>query len=388
MGDSTNPDTYAQAFNILDNLVGPNLAHPTHPQGARFLGWWSEETGGERVLSGDEVTTEENRTLYARWGSIQVVTFDPNEGAFAEGTDLPVTRAVRNDLTIDSYAQAFNAADNLVNGNLLRPTREGHTFLGWYTTTDDEGVRVLSTNMVTSDSERILFARWELDLQFYLVFRFDGHNTNPSDEEPVRIPVTLGEEVEIPAELVGGVPPTDGILALGDVAPGHGFWGWFDDQMLDYGAENRPHDDYRRPMLNAEGWDVESLTLHAECFERHSNGNGNGYGRIFGRSYGNGDGVYEIHLTAIWFLWGDTNDDDTVGADDARRISQFLYNQLLISLGLPPVFDEPMNELAAKVTAGTTITGGDIVRLEQWLIDRERVQEGLEPIWNVTLGRP
>lgn len=49
--------------------------------GERFLGWFTAQTGGERVNSGDLVEITENQTLYAHWG--ELLTIGTNGNVFS-----------------------------------------------------------------------------------------------------------------------------------------------------------------------------------------------------------------------------------------------------------------------------------------------------------------
>ena len=98
---------------------------------------------------------------YVGLADMQIVRFHPNGGLFTGGNQLP-SRAVAFGGT---YASAFDVNDNLVNPDLLRPTRTNYEFGGWFDTqlnadgTGDVG-RVLHTHDVTATAERTLWARW------------------------------------------------------------------------------------------------------------------------------------------------------------------------------------------------------------------------------------
>ena len=74
---------YSQAFDADDNLVAPDLAHPTR-EGYYFTGWFDAASGGSIVVSTDEVTDAPTRTLYAQWRidftQRHTVTFDLQGG--------------------------------------------------------------------------------------------------------------------------------------------------------------------------------------------------------------------------------------------------------------------------------------------------------------------
>ncbi len=102
--------------------------------GYTFMGWFSED--GERVLNGEDVTEDAERTLYAHWG--QTVRFDGNGG------------------TVRQEARTFDTAG--VYAGFAMPTRDGWTFLGWF---DENDQRVKNGEDVTEDGERTLYAHWK-----------------------------------------------------------------------------------------------------------------------------------------------------------------------------------------------------------------------------------
>jgi len=92
---------------------------------------------------------------------VQIITFNPNKGVFAGGNQLP-TREISS---IGTYILAFDASGNLLNPNLVHPTRIGYAFDDWFNTqanADDinQTGRVLSTDSVTNEASRTLWARW------------------------------------------------------------------------------------------------------------------------------------------------------------------------------------------------------------------------------------
>ena len=102
-----------------------------------FLGWYDALVGGSRVLMGDPVTQEYERTLYAHWG--QVVRFDPNGG----------TCKLRSRSAV--VGETYKA--------LTSASREGYKFLGWYDA-QVGGTRVRIGDDVSEEAVRTLYAHW------------------------------------------------------------------------------------------------------------------------------------------------------------------------------------------------------------------------------------
>ena len=95
-----------------DSTYG-TLPTPTRT-GYTFDGWYTAATGGNKVTSSTQVTVTQNHTLYAHWTrATYIVTFNANGGSVS-----PTTKTV----TVGSTY-----------GDLPTPTREGYTFVGWFT---------------------------------------------------------------------------------------------------------------------------------------------------------------------------------------------------------------------------------------------------------------
>ena len=114
-----------------------SLPTPTY-DGYTFLGWYTEETGGDEVTT-DTVFTKDT-TIYAHWqkqaAQEYTVTFDANGGSVSTAS------ATTKDGKLES---------------LPIPTRSGYDFAGWYTGTVD-GQRVTINTVFTGDT--VLYAHW------------------------------------------------------------------------------------------------------------------------------------------------------------------------------------------------------------------------------------
>lgn len=168
-----------------DSTYG-TLPTPTRT-GYKFLGWFTAKTNGTRVKASTKVTITATQQLYAHWQGISVtVSFDSNGGS--DVASITVT-----------YDGTY--------GTLPVPTRDGYTFLGWFTAKTD-GTKVADTTKVTATADQTLYALWE---GAPIETRFDvcgGSGTVPSRT------YTVGEVFgSIPA---GPTPPT-----------GYKFTGWF-----------------------------------------------------------------------------------------------------------------------------------------------------------------
>ena len=139
-----------------------------------FTGWFTKETGGDRVTPDTAVTASENHTLYAQYkGKDIAVTFDVNGG-----------RALPD----DQKARTVNYDSPY--GELPVPERDGHDFLGWYYSLDasDPAIVTDATNVDNAEAHT-LYARWRIK-RFTVTFdanggywEDDGNNTKTVTKE-------------------------------------------------------------------------------------------------------------------------------------------------------------------------------------------------------------
>ena len=154
-------NTAATAHDFFESSLFPGPDLPAGVSGGgdggnvAGINWASVSIPGAHALNNFDI----NFTGYEI--ATQTITFDPNNGMFAGTNQLP-TRTIQG---LGTYAQAFDASGNLFNPNLAHPTKSGHTFGGWFDTqANADGTaqtgRVLSTDSVTDDAVRTLWARW------------------------------------------------------------------------------------------------------------------------------------------------------------------------------------------------------------------------------------
>ncbi|MCL2861048.1 MAG: InlB B-repeat-containing protein [Firmicutes bacterium] len=103
-----------------------------------FYGWWTQQSGGTRVVESTVVQIGVTHTLFARWESYTVINLETG------------TKRV-----FEPIARAFGTAY----GILPRPQRQGHTFDGWWTCSEG-GELVTSETIVATSQTHTLYARW------------------------------------------------------------------------------------------------------------------------------------------------------------------------------------------------------------------------------------
>lgn len=128
---------------LTDDGKIAELPTPTAPGGYAFDGWYTEETGGDKVTSATVLTAD--GTLYARYVQNEyTVSFDANGGTLAEGTEAVTTTDGKLTALPDDPTPPTNAV-----------------FLGWYTTAAEGGELVTTDTVLLSDGETItLYARY------------------------------------------------------------------------------------------------------------------------------------------------------------------------------------------------------------------------------------
>lgn len=159
-------NTYKITFNANGGTVTPETMNVGYGQkygdipkpsqkGYTFTGWYTAESGGERIKAETEVKITNDQTLYARWNAKQyTITLDANGG------------------TVTSQTVTVTFADKY--GNLPTPTRTGHQFSGWYSKADG-GTRITADNVVRAAKNHTLYAHWN-EVLYNLYYNENGGN--------------------------------------------------------------------------------------------------------------------------------------------------------------------------------------------------------------------
>ena len=126
-----------QPDQVMANYAGYPIPTPTRPD-YRFSGWYYDSQ--LTMPHGDETFPTENTTLYAKWLELYTISY-----VLDGGTNHP------NHPTTVTLADAFE---------LLTPTKEGHSFLGWYL--DQEGLEPISS-IDSLQGDLTLYALWVIN---------------------------------------------------------------------------------------------------------------------------------------------------------------------------------------------------------------------------------
>lgn len=113
----TNQVTFDEKYVLPDKPVR---------SGYKFLGWFTQETGGNKVTADDTVSTAENHTLYAHWDQDNTVY-----NLYLGGTQVKGANA--DDILGDGKAYFDGETNTLTLENCTLTTNNGHT----YTTPSD-----------------------------------------------------------------------------------------------------------------------------------------------------------------------------------------------------------------------------------------------------------
>ena len=167
------------------------LPTPTRT-GYTFNGWYTGMGGsGTKIISTSQVLITSNTTLYASWtASKYTVTFDPQSGTVSPSS-MTVT-----------YGSTYVA--------LPAPSREGYTFIGWFTGTGGGGTQINNTDTVSITSDITLYAAWKIN-QYTVTFQSNGGSSVASIKQDNYT------AVDKPAD------PTK---------TGYTFTGWYTDSIL------------------------------------------------------------------------------------------------------------------------------------------------------------
>ncbi len=142
--ESSKNVTYASEYGVLPT--------PTRT-GYGFDGWYTEATGGNKIVNTTKVDNYSEHTLYAHWiaGGVTII-FDPNGGV----------------CDISSFSTEYDSAY----GTLPSPTRTGYTFDGWYTAING-GDKITSSSTVSVTTDQTLYAHWTAK-QYTVTFNANG----------------------------------------------------------------------------------------------------------------------------------------------------------------------------------------------------------------------
>ena len=130
----------------------------TSPQQTRtgygFDGWYTEANGGgDKVESATTVSITDDQTLYANWVAGAITVAFNATGGISTQTSKPVT--------FDSTY-----------GELPTATRDGYTFIGWFTE-EASGTEVTAGTKITNTNDHSLYAHWTIN-QYTLTFEENG----------------------------------------------------------------------------------------------------------------------------------------------------------------------------------------------------------------------
>ncbi|MDY3196476.1 MAG: InlB B-repeat-containing protein [Paracholeplasma sp.] len=177
------------AVSNITNSAGTVILKPDDPirAGYTFINWYTDENLSS--VFNFTVMPANNLTLYAKWEKVVVIyqiTFETNGGNEVSPKDVGEGSAI---------------------GSLAVPTKEGHTFVGWFM---DEGLTNPMNLTVMPSNHFTLYAKWSVN-NYTITFNSNGGS--------LVSPMTsaYNESITKPAD------PTK---------EGHAFVGWFSDSGL------------------------------------------------------------------------------------------------------------------------------------------------------------
>ena len=131
------------------------LSFPSEPtrEGFKFDGWYTEVSGGTRVETLENVTSDQ--MLYAHWKQIHTVTFDANGGTLTGSKTMEV--------------YAGESLTSLPSD----PTREGFKFDGWYKSANSDNIADKITLDSIFNNSVTVYAHWSQQ-QYTITFNSNG----------------------------------------------------------------------------------------------------------------------------------------------------------------------------------------------------------------------
>lgn len=178
-GTGLTTTSFAIKYNQAYSAVGSAALSQTPTRtGYNFGGWYTQrDGGGDKIESSTSTpyTLVSNQTLYAKWEAKNIdVTFNYNYPTDITPTPTPATET--KSVTYDkSYGTALATPKPSTLEGGSGDAAYKYTFDGWYeeaadtpkTDTDEAKVynKVVSTDLVKSEKDFILYARWKYDVQ-------------------------------------------------------------------------------------------------------------------------------------------------------------------------------------------------------------------------------
>ena len=151
------------------------LPTPTR-SGYRFLGWFTEESGGTKITE-NPYTPTADIPLYAQWVQVFTVTYDANNA-----TSGTVPTDANSPYDINKIVT--------VQGNTGNLQRLGYNFVGWNTAIDASGTQYSAGQTFTITENTTLYAQW---IENYCTLTFT-------------IPSGGGLAVSAPEQVLNGYP--------------------------------------------------------------------------------------------------------------------------------------------------------------------------------------
>lgn len=134
-------------------------------QGFEFTGWYLDEEC--TVLVGEERMPYADKTIYAKWEPVNLLSYDLQGGAPPEGKPM------------EPEAVDFEALISSAKGYQITPVKEGYVFKGWY-------LEAECTNPVGDatmpDEDKTIYAKWEPEEE------------KPEEDNPPKDDPSLGGE--------------------------------------------------------------------------------------------------------------------------------------------------------------------------------------------------
>ena len=287
--------------------------------GYTLEGWYLNSNLTKKVTKDSSVEIANNHVLYAKWTPNKYnVKFDSNGGV---GLDVE-----EKTFTYDSEY-----------GILPTATKEGFNFVGWYTSKDDTGQLISSSDIVKIVEDTTFYAKFDY-IDYNVIFNTNGGE--PLDNKIVHYTLKYGE---LPTPVRGG----------------YAFLGWYLDSLLTKKVtEETIVETLGNHALYAK-WEIEKYRV---VFDTDGGSNISSKEVTFGKKYGTLEiPTKENYVFTGWYL----DVSHTVQVYDSTIVTATSNHTLYAgwtSTLLSPQYSLQAGEWKTFPTTSSTITGNYVVK--------------------------
>jgi len=218
--DATGGECSTASKTVTHDSTYGDLPAPTK-MGYTFDGWYTEESGGEKVTSSTTVSIIDDQTLFAQWSKdTYAITYGNMDGAVNHGSNPETYQVDTETIT------------------LQEPTKPGYTFGGWYADAEFSGDPVTQIEQ-GSTGNKTFYAKWNL-ITYSITYKEKDESVISESNYTVET-----EDITLPT-------PTK---------PGYNFGGWFTSSDFFGTAVTQVTKGSTEDKTFYAKWDAKSYTI-------------------------------------------------------------------------------------------------------------------------------